>query len=101
MGNSLKREYDAVVIGGGIAGVAIVRALEKSGINDYLIIDSGPGLGTKTSGHDAALCHPYVGRGASRLQRLTQIAFSEALEVWKNEWRQTGVFYLQIGRAHV
>lgn len=94
MSNSLKREYDAVVIGGGIAGVAIVRALEKCGINNYLIIDSGTGLGTKTSGHDAALCHPYVGRGASRLQRLTQIAFAEALEVWKNEWRQTGVFYL-------
>lgn len=94
MSDSSKQEYQAVVIGGGIAGVAIVRALEKIGLKDFLVIDSASAFGTKTSGHDAALCHPYVGRGASRLQRLTQLAFSEALEVWKNEWHQTGVFYL-------
>ena len=56
MSDSSKQEYQAVVIGGGIAGVAIVRALDKIGLKDFLVIDSASAFGTKTSGHDAALC---------------------------------------------
>ena len=87
-------EYDAVVIGGGIAGAAIVRALKNANISNFLLIDQGAGPATGTSNHSAALCHPYIGRGASRLQRLTHLAFDEARVVWANSWHQAGVFHL-------
>lgn len=87
-------EYDAVVIGGGIAGAAIVRALKNAKISNFLLIDEGASPATGTSNHSAALCHPYIGRGASRLQRLTHLAFDEARVVWANYWHQAGVFHL-------
>jgi tRNA 5-methylaminomethyl-2-thiouridine biosynthesis bifunctional protein len=40
------------------------------------------------------MCHPYIGRGASRLQRLTHLAFKEARQVWQKHWCGDGVFHL-------
>jgi len=91
---NLEHEYDAIVIGGGIAGTAIVKSLKNNGINNFLLIDEGVSPATGTSNHFAALCHPYIGRGASRLQRLTHLAFDEARLVWANNWCQGGVFHL-------
>ncbi len=89
-----EHEYDAIVIGGGIAGAAIVRALKNTSISNFLVIDEGAHPATGTSNHFAALCHPYIGRGASRLQRLTHLAFDEARVVWAKSWHQGGVFHL-------
>jgi len=86
--------YDAIVIGGGIAGSAIVKALKNNSINNFLLIDAEASPGAGTSNHSAALCHPYIGRGASRLQRLTHLAFDEARIVWAKNWHQGGVFHL-------
>lgn len=91
---NLEHEYDAIVIGGGIAGAAIVKALKNINITNFLLIDGGDHPATGTSNHAAALCHPYIGRGASRLQRLTHLAFDEARVVWANNWYQGGVFHL-------
>jgi tRNA 5-methylaminomethyl-2-thiouridine biosynthesis bifunctional protein len=65
--------YDAIVIGGGIAGTSIIKSLKNNNLSNFLVIDSGSSPAQGTSGHDGALCHPYVGRGASRLQRLSMI----------------------------
>ena len=86
--------YDAIVIGGGIAGTSIIKSLKNNNLNNFLMIDSGSSPAQGTSGHDGALCHPYVGRGASRLQRLSMIAFNEAKQVWAKHWTGKGVLHL-------
>lgn len=86
--------FDAVVIGAGIAGAAIVKSLKNNNINNFLVIDKGFCGATQTSAHSEALCHPYIGRGPSRLQRLTFLAFNEARQVWATSWRGNGVFHL-------
>jgi tRNA 5-methylaminomethyl-2-thiouridine biosynthesis bifunctional protein len=91
---SSKNSYDAVVIGAGIAGSAIVKSLKNNQISNFLVIDKGFAPATQTSAHGEALCHPYIGRGASRLQRLTFIAFNEARAVWAPNWCGAGVFHL-------
>ena len=91
---SSKNSYDAVVIGAGIAGSAIVKSLKNNQISNFLVIDKGLGPATQTSAHGEALCHPYIGRGASRLQRLTFMAFNEAKAVWAANWCGSGVFHL-------
>ncbi len=86
--------HEAIVIGGGIAGAAIIKSLKNNNLNNFLVIESGNSPAQGTSGHDGALCHPYVGRGASRLQRLSMIAFNEARQVWANYWTGGGVLHL-------
>ncbi|MFM8461335.1 MAG: FAD-dependent oxidoreductase, partial [Polynucleobacter victoriensis] len=86
--------YDAIVIGAGVASAAIVKSLKNNDIEDFLVIDQAFGPGCGTSGHGFALCHPYIGRGASRLQRLTMLAFKEAREIWADYWSQSGVLHL-------
>lgn len=88
------RTHDAIVIGGGIAGVSIIKSLKNNGLTNFLVVDSGGSPAQGTSGHDGALCHPYVGRGASRLQRLSMMAFNEAKQVWGNRWSGNGVLHL-------
>lgn len=86
--------YEAIVIGAGIAGTSIIKSLKNNNLNHFLVIDSGSSAAQATSGHDGALCHPYVGRGASRLQRLSMIAFNEAKQIWANYWSGEGVLHL-------
>ena len=89
-----QKPYDAIVIGAGVAGAAIIKSLKINNIDNFLMVDraSGPGLGT--SGHGFALCHPYIGRGPSRLQRLTMLAFKEARQIWGGYWSGSGVLHL-------
>ena len=91
---SVKNPYEAVIVGAGIAGAAIAKALKNNNICNFLVVDKGTGPATGTSAHGHALCHPYIGRGASRLQRLTFLAFKEARDVWHNNWCGNGVFHL-------
>ncbi len=88
------KTHDAIVIGGGIAGASIIKSLKNNHLNNFLVIDSENSPAQGTSGHDGALCHPYVGRGASRLQRLSMIAFNAAKEIWANYWSGHGVLHL-------
>ncbi|MEN9931029.1 MAG: hypothetical protein RL604_1276 [Pseudomonadota bacterium] len=88
------KNYDAIVVGGGIAGASIIKSLKNNNLDNFLVIDSGNLPAQGTSGHDGALCHPYVGRGASRLQRLSMIAFNEARQIWANYWSGKGVLHL-------
>lgn len=88
------KPYDAIVIGAGVAAVAIVKALKNNNIDNFLVVDQASGPGRGTSGHGFALCHPYIGRGASRLQRLTMLAFKEARQTWRDYWSKSGVLHL-------
>ncbi|SNC63663.1 tRNA 5-methylaminomethyl-2-thiouridine biosynthesis bifunctional protein [Polynucleobacter victoriensis] len=89
-----QKPYDAIVIGAGVAGAAIVKSIKNNDIESFLVVDGAPGPGCGTSGHGFALCHPYIGRGASRLQRLTMLAFKEAREIWTDYWSKSGVLHL-------
>ena len=89
-----QKPYDAIVIGAGVAGAAIVKALKNNDIDNFLVLDQASGPGRGTSGHGFALCHPYIGRGASRLQRLTMLAFNEARQIWNDYWSKSGVLHL-------
>ena len=86
--------FDAVVIGAGIAGASAVKSLKNNGLNKILLMDRAQDLAQGASAHHHALCHPYIGRGASRLQRLTQLAFGAVPEVWGRYFHQSGVFHL-------
>ena len=86
--------YDAIVIGAGVASAAIVKSLKNNDIENFLVVDRASGPGRGTSGHGFALCHPYIGRGSSRLQRLTMLAFKAAREIWTDYWSQSGVLHL-------
>lgn len=85
---------DAVVIGAGIAGAAIVKSLKNNNISNFMVLDRGLSEAAETSAHSEALCHPYIGRGPSRLQKLTFMAFQEARKVWATNWLGQGVFHL-------
>lgn len=87
-------QYDALVIGAGVAGAAIVKSLKNNGLSNFLVVDEASQPARGTSAHEAAMCHPYIGRGASRLQRLTHLAFKEARQVWAKHWRGEGIFHL-------
>ncbi|MFM6921481.1 MAG: FAD-dependent oxidoreductase, partial [Polynucleobacter victoriensis] len=89
-----QKPHDAIVIGAGVAGAAIVKAIKNNDIENFLVVDGAPGPGCGTSGHGFALCHPYIGRGASRLQRLTMLAFKEARKIWTDYWSKSGVLHL-------
>jgi tRNA 5-methylaminomethyl-2-thiouridine biosynthesis bifunctional protein len=91
---SPKPIFDAVVVGAGIAGASVVKSLKNNNINNFLVLDKGLSGASQTSAHAEALCHPYIGRGASRLQKLTFLAFNEARHVWATNWRGKGVFHL-------
>ena len=95
-----KQTHDAIVIGAGIAGVAAIKALKNNDLNNFLVLDAHPAHGMGTSGHDHALCHPYIGRGASRLQRLSMMAFAEAISIWAPHWSGNGVFHLSRDLNH-
>lgn len=86
--------FDAAVIGAGIAGASAVKSLKNNGLDKILLLDQAQDLAQGASAHHHALCHPYIGRGASRLQRLTQLAFSAVPHVWGQYFHQTGVFHL-------
>lgn len=87
-------QYDALVIGAGVAGAAVIKSLKNNELTNFLVIDEAEGCARKTSAHEAAMCHPYIGRGASRLQRLTHLAFKEARQVWQKHWYGKGIFHL-------
>ena len=89
-----QKPYDAIVVGAGVAGAALVKSLKNNDIENFLVVDRASGPGRGTSGHGFALCHPYIGRGASRLQRLTMLAFKAAREIWTDYWSQSGVLHL-------
>lgn len=89
-----KKVYEAVVIGAGIAGISAIKAIKNNGLDNFLLIDSAAGPAFGASAHSYAMCHPYVGRGTSRLQRLTHLAFKQVSEVWGSDWQEQGVFHI-------
>lgn len=71
------------VIGGGIAGAAIVRALRRVGIEPTLIEAEAPGAGA--SGAPAALVTPWVDAGLSPAAVLAAQAFLRATLLYRSE----------------
>ena len=59
------KHRQAVVIGGGIAGVAIIRALKRVGLNHFLVIESKEAMGLARY----LVCEWWLGRFAANLFR--------------------------------
>ncbi len=68
------RPPSTIVIGGGIAGASVIRALEARGIRPVLVEATGPGAGA--SGFPAALVTPRFDLGDGEIAAL----FAQALE---------------------
>lgn len=71
------------VIGGGIAGAALVRALRRVGAEPTLIEADAPGAGA--SGSPAALVTPWVDAGLSPAAVLAAQAFLRAVQLYRAE----------------
>lgn len=71
------------VIGGGIAGAALVRALRRVGAEPILIEAEAPGAGA--SGAPAALVTPWVDAGLAPTAVLAAQAFLRAVQLYRSE----------------
>ena len=85
------QHHEIVVIGAGICGSSIANELLQRG-QSVCIIDAASSPATACSSHAYAIAHPHIGRGSSRLLRLTHIAFLLAEARWGTVWNQHGIF---------
>jgi tRNA 5-methylaminomethyl-2-thiouridine biosynthesis bifunctional protein len=75
------------VIGGGIAGAAMARALQRRGVA-VALFEAAPELASAASGNPVALLMPRLDRTDTPLARFFRAAYLFALDVY----RQDGVF---------
>ena len=79
-GSPLRR---VAVIGGGVAGAALVRAFGRQGVACTLVEASGPGAGA--SGNPAALVSPRFDVGFGPAAELHAQAFARAVDLYRSE----------------
>ncbi|WP_114663397.1 FAD-dependent oxidoreductase [Polynucleobacter necessarius] len=85
------QHHDIVVIGAGICGATIAHELlERS--KSVCVIDAASYPASACSKHAYAIAHPHIGKGASRLLRLTRLAFLLAEARWGKPWQAHGIF---------
>ncbi|CAN1828752.1 L-2-hydroxyglutarate dehydrogenase, mitochondrial [Linum perenne] len=58
--NSPKEKVDCVVIGAGIVGIAVARALAQKGKREVLVVDSAPTFGASTSSRNSQVIHAGI-----------------------------------------
>ena len=92
----MKKKYNTVVIGAGIAGCCSAYFLKEKGI-DVLVVDRSGVSATGGSSAAGAFISPKIGKG-SPLQTLTNEAFNFAVEFYSDRFSkyftQTGVIRL-------
>lgn len=88
----MKKTYDTIIIGAGIAGATIAHALKQKDV-DVLVIDKNH-IASGGSGAAGAFVSPKIGKG-SALQKLTNEAFGYAkdfyLSACPSYFHQTGI----------
>jgi tRNA 5-methylaminomethyl-2-thiouridine biosynthesis bifunctional protein len=85
------QHHEIVVIGAGICGASIANELLFRG-KSVCIVDAASSPATACSSHAYAIAHPHIGKGSSRLLRLTRIAFLLAEARWGLAWKAHGIF---------
>ena len=93
-----RRERRALVIGGGLAGAAVVERLAARGWHIDLV-ERRPAPAMESSAIPAGVFHPHLSRDDSLLSRLTRAGFLYALGRWRAlesagatlSWSQCGV----------
>ena len=71
------------VVGGGVAGASLVRALRALGVEPLLVEPAG--LGAGASGNPAALVTPRLDAGLGPVARLYAQAFARAVDLYPRE----------------
>ena len=59
-------EYDCVVVGAGVVGLAVARALALAG-REVLVLDAAEGIGTETSSRNSEVIHAGIYYAAGSL----------------------------------
>jgi L-2-hydroxyglutarate oxidase LhgO len=71
-------EFDCVVVGAGVAGLAVARALALAG-REVLVLDAAEGIGTETSSRNSEVIHAGIYYPAGSLMARTCVAGKQAL----------------------
>ncbi len=87
----------AVVVGAGIAGAALVRALTAQGVACTLL--DAVGVGAGASGNPAALVTPRFDAGLGPVARLHAQAFARAVQLYRESGAVIGEGALQLETA--
>ena len=91
-GGMNKSSFDAIIIGGGLAGASVAYALAKRG-GTVCIIEQGAALGTKASGNRFGLVTPYIASVESDTERLYRAGYEFTLELLRSESAFMQLFY--------
>lgn len=71
-------EFDCVVVGAGVVGLAVARALALAG-REVLVLDAAEGIGTETSSRNSEVIHAGIYYPAGSLMARTCVAGKQAL----------------------
>ena len=66
-------EVDCVVVGAGVVGIAVARALAQNG-REVIVLDAAEGIGTETSSRNSEVIHAGIYYPAGSLQARTCVA---------------------------
>ncbi len=86
------------VVGAGVAGTALARALARRGLT-VSVLERGRQIGQGASGNPLAVFRPLLSRDDNRASRLTRAAFLHDLRAWPAlgdavDWSRCGVLHL-------
>ncbi|MCY0880029.1 MAG: FAD-dependent oxidoreductase [Firmicutes bacterium] len=100
----MKNHWDVIVIGAGIVGTAIARALSRYSLST-LVVDRSRDLGTGTSKANSAIIHTGfdapVGSLEAQLLQRSRVLWDELLENAPIPWVPTGAYMLACSSAEV
>ncbi len=71
-------EFDCVVVGAGVVGLAVARALALAG-REVLVLDAAEGIGTETSSRNSEVIHAGIYYPAGSLMARACVAGKQAL----------------------
>lgn len=87
---------DAIIVGGGIAGLAVAHHLTRAGVRRVCLLEREPLLASHSSGRNAAIfrpldCVPGVTELAGRSRMLLDALFAESGDTWLD---RTGLLFV-------
>jgi L-2-hydroxyglutarate oxidase LhgO len=90
-------KVDAVVIGAGVVGLAVARALALAG-REVIVLDAAAGIGTETSSRNSEVIHAGIYYPAGSLKARLCVAGKHALYAYCTE---RGIAYRRCGKLVV
>lgn len=90
-------DIDCVVVGAGVVGIAVARALAEAG-REVLVLDAAEGIGTETSSRNSEVIHAGIYYPAGSLMARHCVAGKQALYAYA---RERGVPHANCGKLIV